>query len=434
LPRLGQCRALVMSNQKYCRILYAKALGGLLVISAYLDLPNYYHIVHDKAFLPKYAYFMLFFAGIPLFFWGRGKIRYYFTSAFSLWVLVLIFLNSIYFGWALIAGIDGYASVAASRIQFLLFSVLIGFIVYSVDRLYIARVCVVLGLVLSFMQAIDFFLPWTFSPLGTEGVVLGRASSTHLNANKAAEALILLYLVGCVALSRSRRVIYLIFLLLGVFLSFSRAGLFCWVLVLLGVLLLGMASRGSYWFLIVFAGLLSLFWVGLRDTLLSGLDPSAVENIFSRMMFVSTLDVSDSSSEERFEAAFRAYSIFADHPIFGGGVGISTLMNGFDSAPHNQHLLVLSEYGILGYVCYIIMAPIVMARGVFYREFRLRPAVYLAMIVFGVFSLFTHNMFDNLYWFVTVAIFAMPAQPGRVLLEGGVYRAVTPPEIQRSRK
>jgi len=267
----------------------------------------------------------------------------------------------------------------------------------------LGRVFVGLAIVLTALQLIDFFLPGTIAPSGTEGVVLGRASSTLINANKAAESLVLLAALGMAMLRPAWRIWLLLIVLPGVFLTFSRAGLLAWAIVVIAGFWLKLFPRRAYALALLFILLAVSTAAGMLGLILSYVDIDALDNVYHRIMFFLTLEASDYSAQERLDVAQSAIDIFLSQPLFGGGGGYTHFWGVSNQAPHNQHLLMLAEYGVVGYALFLWLILLLFRGGGYFRSLQSQRMTMVAFAVFFVFTLFTHNMFDNLNWLVSFA-------------------------------
>ncbi len=384
---------------------YMSALTIVVLAVVYLDLANYYHVLTGGAFLPKHAYFALGAAIAPLLLVRNKLFVSYIFTPYVFWVFAFVVLN--FFHWYFLS-LDGYADLAGvtiTRTQFLMLAVLIGFLLVQVSPIFLGKIFLALAVVLSTLQLIDFFMPGTILPLGTEGVVSGRASATLINANKAAESLVLLAVLGMVVLQPKWRIWLLLIVLPGVFLSFSRSGLLALMLVFIGGFWFNLFSRNAYLVMLALFFFLVTAVAGLLDFIFSFVDVYALDNIYNRIMFFTNLETSDSSAIERLTVSGYAVDMFFKEPWFGNGSGYTHFWGISDQAPHNQHLLVMAEYGIVGYLLFIWLIAMVFCGGGYFRKLQSSNMAMIGFAVFLVFTPFTHNMFDHLYWLITFSIF-----------------------------
>lgn len=382
---------------------YISMLAVIAASVAYLDLAVYYQVLTGGAFLPKYAYFALGAAIAPLFILRNQTLWSYLKTPYVLCTFGLVVLNFAHWLFYAMSDNPDAAGMVLTRIQYFVLAALIGFLLVQARPTLLGWTFVVLALVLTALQMIDFFMPGTVLPKDTLGVVIGRAASTLINANKAAESLVLLAVLGMAVLQPAWRIWLVLMVLPGVFLTFSRSGFLAWSIIVVAGFWFKLFSRSSYIIVLLFTLLVVSAAAGLLEFILSNVDSSGLGNLYHRVMFFSTLDSNDFSAQERLTVAGFAFESFLSQPWFGNGAGYTHFWSFSDQAPHNQHLLILAEYGVAGYVLFIGLI-VLMFRGVgYFRSMQSQAMSRVAFAVFLVFTLFSHNLFDHLYWLVTFA-------------------------------
>jgi hypothetical protein len=388
---------------------YIALVGVVSLCITYLDLANYYHVLTVRTFLPKYAYFALGAAIIPLFFLRSKVFWRYLHTRFALWAAALVLLNIIHLAVYAIHANAPAAELVLTRIQFLVLAAALGFVLIQMQPVLLGGTFVVVALVLTALQVVDFLNVGMLLPLGTEGVVVGRAGSTLINSNKAAQSLILLMTFGIVVLRPVWRIWFVLIVFFGVFLSFSRSGLIAWAIIVAGAFWLRLFPRNTYWI-----GLIILPFAISAVTMLSAfvfsfVNVNAVDNIYGRLMFFLTFEFGDDSSNERFAVANYAIEIFFRQPFFGHGAGFTYLWDFKEAAPHNMNLLLLAEYGVVGYLLFLWLIILIFLNRGYFISFQTPNMTLIALSVFLTFSMFTHNMFDNLFWLVSIVILCQRA-------------------------
>lgn len=143
--------------------------------------------------------------------------------------------------------------------------------------------------------------------------------------------------------------------------------------------------------------------------ILSFVDIGALDNVYDRVMFFLTLEASDYSTQARLTVADLAVNSFLSQPLFGNGAGYTHFWGAIVQAPHNQHLMMLAEYGLVGYGLFIGLIMLLFRGGGYFRCLQAQPMTMVAFAVFLWFSSFTHNMFDNLSWLVSFALIGQRA-------------------------
>jgi hypothetical protein len=389
--------------------IYIPTICFIALIITYLDLANYLYVVSFGVFIPKYIYYALVLAIVPIIILKFDSIASFLHGRYVIWATAMVSLNLVHWAVLGVQGAVAEANLTLTRLQFFVFSIFIGFLISQVRIRMLGHMFVFLALILVALQVFDFFLPGILISQDTEGLVSGRASSTLMNSNKAAESLLLLTVLGMAALSRTWRFVLLIVVFPGILLTFSRSGILAWSIIAVAGVWFNIYSRMAYLSAtIIILGLLGI-GVGLIDYILSYVDISGSDNILQRVMFFTTLDTSDDSTLERAEVARHAFDSFLLHPVFGNGSGYTHYWSGFSQAPHNQHLLLLAEYGIVGYAMFFwIIVILFKGRGYFLKLNS--PGMWMfGFLAFVIFTPFTHNMFDNLYWLVSIFIFSQTA-------------------------
>lgn len=141
--------------------------------------------------------------------------------------------------------------------------------------------------------------------------------------------------------------------------------------------------------------------LGHFETYLSGRQDlsGGVNDILSRLNFLETHDLSDNSALERVKLLENGWALFLQNPIFGAGTG-ATKFWALSIGTHNQLIMLAAEHGIVGIMLWIFLA-VILWKGKYFKEKKFQIA---ALAIYALFSFFTHNMFDDLYWLVTFAL------------------------------
>jgi len=396
---------------RYHTLLMAVALGAM-----YANLPIYLYIL-DARLLPKFIYFAIFGFIAPLMVIRWQAFRDYLVSPFALWALLLFSLNLIHLtGFPASVDVAGAAfmdmqaearrSMIATRAQYILFALFLGFVAYiSPTRMYL-RTMFVLMAVVPCAVIIDFSNPGLLYPVDLTGAVLGRAAAMFINPNLAGEAILHIIVLGFAVLDRRYRMP--LFLLAGVAIltTFSRAAIIAWV-VLLGLFIYKKTLPKSAAISLTIAIGILLVFVGSFESYISSREDfeDAATNILSRLNFFSSFTFDDDSSEERAGVIQAGWELFLQNPLFGSGAGATHFWRHRGST-HNQLLLLAAEYGVMGILLWG-WTLIMLCKSSFFSDRGLR---YAMAFLFAFMSMFTHQMFDAAsYWLVTFALVcAMP--------------------------
>jgi O-antigen ligase len=396
---------------RYHTLLMAIALGAM-----YANLPIYLYIL-DARLLPKFIYFGIFGLIAPLMVIRWQAFRDYLVSPFALWALLLFSLNMIHLaGFPASVDVAGAAfmdmqaearrSMIATRAQYILFALFLGFVAYiSPTRMYL-RIMFVLMAVVPCAVIVDFANPGLLYPVDLTGAVLGRAAAMFINPNIAGEAILHIVVLGFAVLDRRCRMP--VFLLAGVAIltTFSRAAIIAW-LVLLGLFIYKKTLPKSAAISLTIAIGILLVFIGSFESYISSREEfeDAATNILSRLNFFSSFTFDDDSSEERAGVIQAGWELFLQNPLFGSGAGATHFWRHRGST-HNQLLLLAAEYGVMGILLWGWML-IMLCKSSFFSDRGLR---YAMAFLFAFMSMFTHQMFDAAsYWLVTFALVcAMP--------------------------
>lgn len=391
---------------RYHTLLMAIALGAM-----YANLPVYLYVL-DTRLLPKFIYFGIFAFIVPLMAIRWRALGDYLVSPFALWALLLFILNMIHLsGFPASADLGGAAfmdiqaearrSLIATRAQYILFALFLGFVAYiSPTRMYL-RITFVLMAVVPCAVIVDFANPSLLYPVDLTGAVLGRAAAMFINPNLAGEAILHIVVLGFAVLARPYRMP--LFLLAGVAIltTFSRAAIIAWM-VLLGLFIYKRTLPKSAVVSLTIAIAILLVFIGSFESYISSREEfeDAATNILSRLNFFSSFSFDDDSSEERAGVIQAGWELFLQNPLFGSGAGATHFWRHRGST-HNQLLLLAAEYGVLGILLWGWML-IMLCKSGFFTDRGLR---YAMAFLFAFMSLFTHQMLDAAsYWLVTFAL------------------------------
>lgn len=393
----------------YQTLVLAAALGAI-----YTNLPIYGYFL-NPAILPKFTYFAIFFLVAPLMLLKSRSFGAYLLSPFVLWAGAFLVLNLIHLGIVVASSSwdgmyvfdlhsDARQALITTRIQYLVFAVFLGFVAYiSMDKHYLS-IMAVLMVVLPCAVILDFAQPGLLYPLDTEGAVLGRAAAMFINPTSAGEAILLVFVIGCVFIPAKYRVGLFILSGAAVITTFSRSSIIAWVLLALILVYKRSLSKSAVITLLSVVGL-ALILLGAFESYLESREElaAASSNILSRLDFFSTFKFTDDSSEERAGVIQAGWDLFLDNPIIGAGAGATHFWSHRGST-HNQLILLAAEYGLLGIMLWVWLL-VILWKGKFFAE----KGLHIALVfLFAFMTLFTHQMFDAAsYWLATFALMSI---------------------------
>jgi hypothetical protein len=384
---------------------------SMAVIAIYANLPIYGY-VQNPALLPKYTFLLTVLLIAPLVLAHQAAFAEYLMSPFVLWAGTLVAVNLIHLAaWTTDSDLGGVflvdnvatarAALISTRIQYIVFAMLLGFAVATTPRKSYLYAAVVLMVLLPCAVLLDFISPGLFYAIDTDGAVLGRAAATFINPTMAGEALLHVFLLGCAVTAKKYR--GPLFLLAGaaILATFSRASIIAWVLILLILVVRRTLPRFMLVAMVVAIALCVLFLGDFQSYLHSrdGFE-GASSNIMSRLDFFADYSFDDDSSEERASVARAGWEMFLQNPVFGAGAG-ATLFWSHRGGTHNQLMLFAAEYGVIGIGMWVWLL-LILWRGKFFQERGLQVAM---VFLFAFMSMFTHQMLDgSSYWLATFAL------------------------------
>lgn len=378
--------------------LYKTFTVVMVLCLVFLEIPHYIHS-QNEALLPKYFYYSFFVVIAPLLVLRLRLLSSYLFSPFSLWAFAWLVLNIAGFLLALIDGEQDRASLIDTRIQYAVLAVLLGFACSITRTLSYERIFPFLAVLIPTMVIVDFLAPGVFYLPGSEGTVLGRAAATFISPNNAGEAILLTFLLAVPALRPHYRALLLLVVGAGAILTFSRAAILGWMLLWIFLLLTKAVPKYTLVVLLLALGALPVL-LGSFESYLSGRGDLAggLDNIMSRLQFFQDQVLDDHSALDRAQGREMGVDLFLQNPFFGAGAGATHLS--LTATTHNQLVLLAAEYGIFGIVLWVWLA-VILWKGKYFQDRKLQ---LIAAAGFIFVSMFSHNIFDHVYWLVTLAL------------------------------
>jgi O-antigen ligase len=139
-----------------------------------------------------------------------------------------------------------------------------------------------------------------------------------------------------------------------------------------------------------------------------------VQGIFTGVSRLPALIPSQTDTAERILSITSGLRMFADHPVFGAGLGAfrNQLILRFSDQPlliHSTAVWMLAELGIIGFLIFTI--PVLQ---LFYTEIRLKrrdvasKLIVLSLVVFGAMSTPADMLYQRTFWLLIGAALALP--------------------------
>jgi O-antigen ligase len=255
----------------------------------------------------------------------------------------------------------------------------------------------------------DIANPFALIPAQSEFAVLGRATGLYGNPNQAGAALVLGFILTITLVPSRWRALYLSYVGIGIALTLSRSALLGFALVVLALvfttrlMLRQVALATAIWLV---AGWLTAAYVLPVFAQQLNLDPQVI--IDRLTWIIDPVAKADFSQLERAYVADLGWGQFLSSPIFGNGIG-STELWAARSSTHNQYLLLLSDFGVLG----AAVIPALLLATLIGPSARAVPERWAFAAFIALFAAASHNVLTEYYMLLAFATMAaMCAVPG----------------------
>ncbi len=239
-------------------------------------------------------------------------------------------------------------------------------------------------------------------------VVDDRAVGLYVNPNRCGAALCFGMALSANLLRGRRRLLYVLWIGLGVVLTFSRSAIVGWLIVALFIVGVdhGRAGRTAVprRVLALAVPIAALaFLISFAPALFESVDLGNRfdDNVRTRVTFFRTFTANDDSAIARRFVARRAWAAFAENPILGSGLAVSREFPG--EGTHNMFLSMLVDHGILGLPLLPLMLWLPLRR---LRDDD-RPMAYAYCAFAFTYALFSHNVYEDRYFLLTYGALVM---------------------------
>lgn len=380
---------------------YVAAALATVLILIFMNLPNYANAL-SRSLAPKYFYAGFLLMLLPLLLRFRTWVSYL-LSPFALWAFVVISFNVIYWYGAYSDGSLHRAALISTRIQTLIFAIVLGMCFANVRNTRYEKVFPVLALVLPMMVLADFMAPGFFYPLDMDGAVRGRSAATIINPTTAGEVMLLLFLLACPVLKQSARTLLLLVVGVGIFLTFSRSAILAWAILWVVLAVTRVLPRSAMILLLGVTAAAPILLASLQIYFETRQEFSpALVDLQQRLDFFSSGSLKDHSAVERSAVLSDGWQTFINNMVVGAGPGSTESWPHAigNIGPHNQFVLLAAEYGLFGIAMWVSLALIIW-KGRYFRDRALQQSMCL---LFVLMTMFTHNMFDFQFWLLTFAL------------------------------
>lgn len=223
-----------------------------------------------------------------------------------------------------------------------------------------------------------------------------RASGLYINANNSAYAILAcLSIIICLSVNKTSWVYYIL-ALFGILLTLSRGGVTIWFFILFSSILLGKISKKDFLISIFFP----LFFVFNFYFILQFFEKYSnyYDLLSARLNFLDGNEsINSVADDSRYNLLISSLDLFFTNPIWGNGL-FSLLEHGSDQLNHNQYLIILTDYGLIGFFLFLLMLTLAYTK---------KNSIIYVFLFFSAF--FTHEFFYS-YTYLTVFSFLLASK------------------------
>jgi len=322
-----------------------------------------------------------------------------FSRYLIVWLLIFLSSSILSYIYSHQGSIEEQALIESFRTVLLLFSL---FYIFSIDgAVRVARYAMLSVVIFSvLMNVLDFVMPM-FSK------VPGRAAGLYVNPTISGAMIVLAMVLSITVVTRYLRLAFCLFVGVGVFITFSRGPWLFWVIAMTGLGMIGALEVGRKMKPLVVpvisllaGGLVFIFLTGgaIEFFTMTGLDSYLTPITLSRIGG-SGAAFTDYSTATRADVVARAWTVFAENPWFGSGLGIDQR---WTVGSHNTFLRLAAEGGLLRLSIFIGLLVILwrMTDGIG----RVTLAVYAAS------CLTSHSNLQEPSFLIVLALISMSAK------------------------
>lgn len=323
------------------------AMLALIVVAYVSHAYLYFYESGLTGFKPLYWYLITLGTAVWVILINRQMVEVRFPKIFLIWVIAYvsyIILNYVYSSQSVVA-----TDILIQQVETIAVLISLALIMTIDNGINTARVIiltvVVFAVVLNF---IDFIMPsWSNVP--------GRAAGLYVNANTAGKVIVLAMVASIQMIPSRLRLMFCLYVGLGVLLTFSRSSWLLWAFCVIGLAITGHLSFRHKRFGFALVAMFSAFTVfslitgGVVHLFESaGINAYLTDNTLSRLGGGGSV-FKDDSAASRMIAASMAFDVFQDHIWFGQGIGF-TREWAYSVMPHNMYLITAAEGGIIGLI------------------------------------------------------------------------------------
>ena len=387
------------------------AVAAILVFSTKLDV----YLAKQGIGFPLYWMIAFILASIPLFATIFKRLQYI-PHSILVWCgvylalpLISILISSQVPNQQFLE--NHYRTIIFFLLMLVIFSQYACILMWAKRAIFVTTIANVLMYIYEFFNPTAFYL---------EQHARGRSSGFYHDANTAASALIIGMILTIDLIKPKYRIIYALFVCLGIATTFSRGAFVSLGLVILLFILTKVIPRYQIGLLFLSGWIaISILSTQLND--LSHLKTADGTNLFtegtiSRVEFlINPLSHEETSNDGRLKHVDEAWEKFVRRPFIGNGLGSGAntkfiAANGTPQRSHNIYLDLMVEYGFLGALIYpwLLLACVWKVQGELLKKQALAFVGFL--LIWGFFSHTTISAFNNLIFYAWLANLAQQSR------------------------
>lgn len=273
---------------------------------------------------------------------------------------------------------------------------ILGFLMLSMPREIVFRYLKIAAVIIPALVIVDFFFVDLMDPANST-TYSGRAEGMFINANLAAEAVLITFVLIRGQVSKTLTLALYVLAGVAVITTFSRAGIACWVV----IGLVYTYKRVLPLYTIILFVTCAFFYNSIIDFAEEKLlqkfahDPGRVVNMIDRLSIFSTDvdDIDDISAQSRGDLLLDGWKGFLDSPFIGQQYS--------NARTHNMVVEWMYTFGISGFVLWAWLLWLLAYYGHRHKKITIDNSL---AILYLLFSFFTHNLLETFFWHFAFAM------------------------------
>jgi O-antigen ligase len=385
--------------------IYATICASIVALLLLTNWPAYHFAIRGGP-IPLYYFALPGLFIVPILFAEPATGVRFFREPLFWWFVVYMVLGLL---WLLLSQdfIEEASRQWRQRVLALYFFFTIAILVSDANRRLLALVIVGCLLIATAANWFDLMRPYRFVPEGIEGSNAGRGAGFYMNANAAASFVVMGTLAALPFVPMRFRGLLLIGAVVGVAPTLSRSGFIFVIVAIAGSIMMKLLNRVQTILVLVALPVLLAATVVYYDRLIVSSDSSNLEKTVDRLRWFEGEE--DASSEERRWVAAHARDMFIEQPLFGHGIGATTL-DRLGAGPHNMYVALMAEQGVFGLALYVSLIVIMFRQGRRIARTALTAEgqdIGRALAVYALFlaayGMFSHNVLEEAHGMFAIA-------------------------------